>query len=88
MTYDFSNVQRPGPNSPLDWAEENVEMLVPENNDPKRAKILMGMNFYGNHYTPEGGGPILGNQYIELLRSFKGKLKWDEESGENFFELK
>ena len=88
MTYDFSSVQRPGPNSPLSWSRKCVKALVPEKNDPRRAQILMGLNFYGNNYTPEGGGAILGSQYLELLESFKGKLKWDDQSKEHFFELK
>lgn len=48
----------------------------------------MGLNFYGNNYTPEGGGAIVGSQYLQLLESYKGKLKWDEKVKENFFEIK
>lgn len=46
------------------------------------------MNLYGNDYTPEGGGPILGASFIELLKHYKGRLKLDETSHENFFETK
>ncbi|XP_076634112.1 chitinase domain-containing protein 1 isoform X2 [Colletes latitarsis] len=87
MTYDYSSVQRPGPNSPLDWARECVELLVPENG-PKRAQILLGLNFYGYNYTPEGGGAILGSDYLKILESFKGKIQWDNNSKEHFFEAK
>ncbi|CAD6215938.1 GSCOCT00004240001.2-RA-CDS [Cotesia congregata] len=75
MTYDFSNVQRPGPN-------------IPDDDDPKRSKILMGLNFYGNNYTPDGGGAILGSQYIKYLDSYKGKLQWDERSKEHLLEYR
>ncbi|KAH0567141.1 chitinase domain-containing protein 1 [Cotesia glomerata] len=88
MTYDFSNVQRPGPNSPLEWARECVEKLVPDDDDPKRSKILMGLNFYGNNYTPDGGGAILGSEYIKYLDSYKGKLQWDERSKEHLLEYR
>ncbi|XP_033334518.2 chitinase domain-containing protein 1 isoform X2 [Megalopta genalis] len=87
MTYDYSSVQRPGPNSPIDWATECVELLVPEKG-PKRAQILLGLNFYGYNYTPEGGGAILGSDYLKLLESYKGKIQWDDNSKEHFFETK
>ncbi|XP_031849883.1 chitinase domain-containing protein 1 [Nomia melanderi] len=87
MTYDYSSIQRPGPNSPIDWARECVELLVPEKG-PKRAQILLGLNFYGYNYTPEGGGAILGSDYLRLLESSKGKIQWDDNSKEHFFEAK
>ncbi|XP_034950775.1 chitinase domain-containing protein 1 isoform X1 [Chelonus insularis] len=88
MTYDFASIQRPGPNSPLEWARDCVRILVPDDNSPKRAQILMGLNFYGNNYTPEGGGPILGHEYLKFLESAKGKIQWDDKSKEHFFEYK
>ncbi|XP_001606607.1 chitinase domain-containing protein 1 [Nasonia vitripennis] len=88
MTYDFSSVQRPGPNAPTEWIRKCIEYLVPDENDPKRAQILMGLNFYGYHYTHTGGGPIVGSQYVKLLEDFKGKIQWDDKSQEHFFELK
>lgn len=88
MTYDYSNVQKPGPNSPFDWIRECVNYLVPDQDDGKRSKILMGMNFYGNHYTPRGGGPIIGHRYLELLQDYNDELRWDKESKEHYFEIK
>ncbi|KAL2715381.1 chitinase domain-containing protein 1 [Vespula squamosa] len=88
MTYDYSSVQRPGPNSPLLWAKQCVELLIPDKNDPRRTQILLGINFYGYNYTPEGGGPILGSQYLKSLESFKSKIQWDDRSKEHFFEVK
>lgn len=88
MTYDFSNPQRPGPNSPINWVKLCVESLVPDGNDKRREQILLGLNFYGNDYTVSGGGPILGHDFINLLKNYKGKLKLDESSGENFFEVR
>ncbi|PSN40598.1 Chitinase domain-containing protein 1 [Blattella germanica] len=87
MTYDFSGLQRPGPNSPLRWARSCVERLVPESNDPRRSKILLGLNFYGYDYTPMGGGAVVNEQYISLLKQARGKLKYDAESAEHYFEL-
>ncbi|XP_076243038.1 chitinase domain-containing protein 1 [Calliopsis andreniformis] len=87
MTYDYSSVQRPGPNSPIDWIRECVKLLVPEEG-PKRSQILLGLNFYGYNYTPQGGGAILGTDYLKILESSKGKIQWDDDSKEHFFEAK
>ncbi|XP_066588096.1 chitinase domain-containing protein 1 [Prorops nasuta] len=88
MTYDYSNVQRPGPNSPIHWARQCVEYLVPSRDDPRLSKIFLGLNFYGYNYTPDGGGPIVGHEYLKLLELFKGKIQWDDKSKEHFFELR
>lgn len=88
MTYDYSSVQRPGPNAPISWVRKCIEYLIPKAQDPKRSQILMGLNFYGYHYTPTGGGPIVGNQYLKLLEDFKGKIQYDGDSEEHFMELK
>nr|CAD7440126.1 unnamed protein product [Timema bartmani] len=88
MTYDFSSPQRPGPNSPLQWAQNCVIKLVPFSEDPRRAKILLGMNFYGYDYTLNGGGPVINHQYISLLKDLDETLKYDDTSEEHYFELK
>lgn len=88
MTYDYSSIQRPGPNSPLNWARQCVELLAPNKADPRRSQILLGINFYGYNYTPEGGKAILASEYLDILRSFKGKIQWDDKSKEHFFESK
>ncbi|ALC38211.1 CG8460 [Drosophila busckii] len=91
MTYDYSNVQRPGANAPLYWMRKAVENIAPtgcHDMQAKRAKILMGLNMYGNDYTPDGGGPITFGQYLELLRHVKKPLTHDERDVENFFEIK
>lgn len=54
----------------------------------KRKKILMGLNFYGNDYTPDGGGPIVGNQFLGLVQIVKKRLAFDEKDIENYFEVK
>lgn len=87
MTYDFSSPQKPGPNSPLSWMKECVEKITPDGGR-QREKILLGLNFYGNSYTPSGGGPILGRDVVKLLKDYKGKLKFDDSSVENYFEVK
>lgn len=91
MTYDYSTVQRPGANSPLYWIKQSIEHVAPANTndvEEKRKKILMGLNMYGNDYTPDGGGPIVAGQYLELLRSVKKRLTYDENDVENFFEIR
>ncbi|KAK3094557.1 hypothetical protein FSP39_003381, partial [Pinctada imbricata] len=83
MTYDYSNPSRPGPNSPIDWVKACVLALVPNEDHHLRKKILLGLNFYGSEYHSRGGGPILGNQYLEILRKFKPKLQWDSTVAEH-----
>ncbi|XP_075152381.1 chitinase domain-containing protein 1 [Haematobia irritans] len=91
MTYDYSNVQRPGANSPIYWIKQSIEHITPpgaDNIEEKRSKILMGMNMYGNDYTPDGGGPIVSNEFLSLLKHLKKRLVFDEKDVENFFEVK
>ncbi|XP_048758386.2 chitinase domain-containing protein 1-like isoform X1 [Ostrea edulis] len=88
MTYDFSNPSRPGPNSPLSWVESCVLALAPEDDPEVRQKILLGLNFYGNDYSVGKGGPIVGNQYLEILKKSKPKFKWDTDSEEHIAEYK
>lgn len=88
MTYDFSDPGRPGPNSPLEWIRACVEMLVPNPASPNRRKILLGLNFYGNDYSQGSGGPIVGNQYIEILTKHKPKLQWDAATSEHLLKYK
>ncbi|VDM34722.1 unnamed protein product [Hydatigera taeniaeformis] len=57
MTYDYSNPSAPGENAPISWATQCVKNLVPDENggkhpSTKRAKILLGVNFYGYDYEP------------------------------------
>ncbi|GLJ36935.1 hypothetical protein SUGI_0746890 [Cryptomeria japonica] len=101
MTYDFSSVYHPGPNAPLDWVHACLHFLLPdtvvkqqvngkmeiETTDKLAGKILMGINFYGNNYVlPKGGGPILGHEYLSLLRINRPKLHWDNQSMEHYFD--
>ncbi|XP_059617623.1 chitinase domain-containing protein 1 [Phlebotomus argentipes] len=91
MTYDYSNTQRPGPNGPIKWVRDTIEFICPRtlpNYAEKRKKILLGLNMYGNDFTPEGGGPIVGHEYLRLLKYVKGRLQHDENDAENFFEVK
>ncbi|XP_059052671.1 chitinase domain-containing protein 1 [Achroia grisella] len=91
MTYDFSNPQKPGPNAPLYWMRLCVEKLIDGDENPvKRLKILLGLNFYGNSYTANGGGPIVGTEYIELLKNAKNNqaLSYNNNTAENYVEIR
>ena len=90
MTYDYSSPAKPGPNAHYGWMKQCVENL--DKDSFHRDKLLLGLNFYGYSYTTEGGGPILGRDFVKLLQEFSGekklKLKWDDISKEHFIELK
>eukprot|EP01027_Heterolobosea_sp_BB2_P016397 GEZU01023352.1.p1 GENE.GEZU01023352.1~~GEZU01023352.1.p1 ORF type:complete len:210 (+),score=58.19 GEZU01023352.1:383-1012(+) len=96
MTYDYSNPQSPGPNSPYEWDKQCLERLLGSNKDggdaaARRKKILMGLNMYGNDYTPfsgGGGGAILGPQYLSLIKKHKPSMHWDEVAHEHYLEYK
>lgn len=91
VTYDYSTIERPGANSPIEWVRETVEYICPEttqNFHEKRQKLLLGMNMYGMDYLLNGGGPIVGRQFIDLLKLYKGSLNHAEEHEENYFEFK
>ncbi|XP_013787202.1 chitinase domain-containing protein 1-like [Limulus polyphemus] len=88
MTYDYSNPERPGPNSPVPWMKKCVEHLVPNKNSADRKKILLGLNFYGYDYTSVGGGPIIGSQFLEVLEKYNPKLQWDNSSQEHFMQYR
>lgn len=91
VTYDYSNIERPGANSPLKWIQDTVEHICPkslQNYRVKRQKLLIGLNLYGMDYTLSGGGPITGKQFLDLLKLYKGSLNHAEEDEENYFEFK
>jgi len=94
MTYDYSSVQRPGPNSPIKWAKKCVRKLDPQG--LHRDKILLGLNFYGYDFTAAGGGPVLGRDFVRLLKEVASGgdatkatvFKWDEKSEEHLIEFR
>lgn len=91
MTYDFSNPQKPGPNAPLYWMKLCLEKLIDGDENPsKKSKILLGLNFYGNSYTVNGGGPIVGTEYIEILKNAKNNqvLTYNNNTAENYIEIR
>ncbi|KAL5962683.1 Chitinase domain-containing protein 1 [Taenia solium] len=93
MTYDYSNPYAPGENAPLKWATQCVRNLVPdgkddENQATKRAKILLGVNFYGYDYVPDKrqGRAVLGHDVVEVAKKYSPFFKWHEESAEHSLE--
>lgn len=80
-----------GANAPLYWMRNAVEHICPDsstNLSVKRSKILLGLNLYGNDFTPDGGSAIIGHEYLNFLKYVKGRLSLDEANSENFFEVK
>ncbi|CAM6104767.1 unnamed protein product [Calypogeia fissa] len=93
MTYDYSSAHYPGPNAPLPWVRQCLQLLFPSGakegatKSDNREKMLMGINFYGNDYViPQGGGPIVGGQFTSLLAQHKPQITWDEASQEHYLE--
>ncbi|XP_060521528.1 chitinase domain-containing protein 1 [Cylas formicarius] len=87
MTYDYSNPQMPGPNAPLTWVEDAVISLTTSTS--KRKKILMGLNFYGNDFSSDGGGPIVAHEYIEKLSlNPDKKFSYDSQVDEHIYEYR
>eukprot|EP00033_Pygsuia_biforma_P004332 GCRY01004748.1.p1 GENE.GCRY01004748.1~~GCRY01004748.1.p1 ORF type:complete len:389 (+),score=59.92 GCRY01004748.1:64-1230(+) len=86
MSYDFSMLQQPGPNSPFWWLEENIRMLtiLPQAH-ALRHKLLFGLNFYGYDFSPRGREALIGPNYIALLKKHKPKIEWDPVAQEHVF---
>jgi len=85
MTYDYSNPERPGANSPINWITKCIEALCPMK--AERSKFLVGLNFYGYDFTTTGGRPIFGKSYSDLLKTTK-KIHWSDDVEEHYFETK
>lgn len=83
----------PGENAPIKWAIQCVKNLVPDEKDSKnqatkRAKILLGVNFYGYDYVPDKrqGRAVLGHDVVEVARKYSPVFKWHGESAEHSLE--
>jgi len=99
MTYDYSSQQSPGPSAPLDWMAISVKSLLGSliNQPAVTKKILLGLNFYGMDFSSAGAKPLLGRDYVQLLRILdmsaaslptppveSPHLTWDPASHEHF----
>eukprot|EP00270_Netrium_digitus_P016474 TRINITY_DN5918_c0_g1_i3.p1 TRINITY_DN5918_c0_g1~~TRINITY_DN5918_c0_g1_i3.p1 ORF type:complete len:487 (+),score=133.97 TRINITY_DN5918_c0_g1_i3:57-1463(+) len=50
------------------------------------AKVLLGLNFYGNDFMlPSGGGPIVGKQFLQLVEKYRPKFVWNQKFLEHLF---
>ncbi|KAJ3262464.1 Chitinase domain-containing protein 1 [Chytriomyces hyalinus] len=88
MTYDYSTFENPGPNSPLPWVIKNVLRLCPDATKD-RSKILVGLNMYGNNYSPEEGhATVLGRDYVKALALLEPAIVWDDKFAEHRFSYK
>lgn len=68
-----------------------IEKLINNDMNPeRRSKMLLGLNFYGNSYTANGGGPIVGTEYIELLKNAKSNqlVSYNNNTAENYIEVR
>lgn len=91
MTYDFSNGEKPGPSSPMEWfAGSHAVLVTEEQRDQGLARqILGGINLYGNDFADAGGGgPIIADGILALLKQKKPKIQWDDKFQEHYFEYK
>ncbi|XP_043828364.1 chitinase domain-containing protein 1 isoform X2 [Dromiciops gliroides] len=88
ITYDYSAAEAPGPNAPLSWVRDCIEILDPDSK--WREKILLGLNFYGMDFsaTSDSREPILGDRYIRVLKDHKPRMVWHQEFAEHYFEYK
>lgn len=82
MTYDFSQ-KGSGPNSPLNWINELLFKIV-QGNDIDYNKILLGIPFYGYNYKDGNANPILGHEFIEILKTGAQDI-WLEDGKEHKF---
>lgn len=53
----------------------------------ERSKFLIGLNFYGYDYTSQGGHPVLGKDYLDLVGK-SGAIQWGDDVEEHYFEVK
>ncbi|XP_044538254.1 chitinase domain-containing protein 1 isoform X2 [Gracilinanus agilis] len=88
ITYDYSAAEPPGPNAPLSWVRDCIEILDPDSK--WRSKILLGLNFYGMDFsaTTDSREPILRDRYIRVLKDHKPRMVWHPEAAEHYFEYK
>eukprot|EP01114_Cavostelium_apophysatum_P009171 TRINITY_DN22254_c0_g1_i1.p1 TRINITY_DN22254_c0_g1~~TRINITY_DN22254_c0_g1_i1.p1 ORF type:complete len:382 (-),score=64.93 TRINITY_DN22254_c0_g1_i1:15-1160(-) len=89
MTYDYSS--QIGPNAPLTWMTQSVLALIPptvRSDQGMTRKILMGVPFYGYDWNINAGkgDAVVANTYLELLKRYKPKIRWDETHHEHAFD--
>jgi len=87
MTYDY-HVQAgvAAPISPLEWVGRSIRNIVPSNTSKDRAKLLLGVHFYGikfGHYT--GAAPVIGHEFINILKNLNVDVKWQPQDAEHSY---
>ena len=64
-------------------------MFCRDNEEIDPAKVLMGLNFYGNLYKKLGeGGPIIGHEYLDILDRERPPIAWDAGAAEHMATLR
>ncbi|KAJ1550941.1 Chitinase domain-containing protein 1, partial [Nowakowskiella sp. JEL0078] len=82
MSYDYT-FEGPGPSSPSGWMEDAVFNLAPT--EVNREKILLGLNMYGMDWSQGYGKPLLGKDYLKILKTHNPKIHWDDDDEESYF---
>ena len=57
----------PGPTAPLHWMRDCVEELIADTSPSQRAKLLVGLNFYGYDFGPSEMDGKIFVQYNKFL---------------------
>eukprot|EP00884_Botryococcus_braunii_P020781 jgi/Botrbrau1/7387/Bobra.0316s0030.1 len=89
MTYDYTLGNKPGPNAPVYFVEDNLKLLMEGDVAGKRAKkVFLGINWYGNDFQlpQEGRNALLGHDYIDILKRSRPKFRLDKDVMEHIFE--
>lgn len=85
LYFIYHFISKGGPSAPINWMTQSVLNIIPPSNRHQNTKILLGLNFFGTSFSNNGRNPIIGNQFIELLESFKPSLKWNSDINEHYF---
>jgi spore germination protein YaaH len=66
--------------------ENRITHFIGDKSPEARKKLLVGFNMYGTIFTPSRR-PVMGKEYLELLKQYKPVFQWDTESEESYFEF-
>ena len=86
-TYDYSAGSTAGPNAPYTWVKGYLSKVLSgaTGSAARPEQLLLGLNFYGNSYSPAGAHPILGHEFVRVLEEARShvELKWNAKAREH-----